>query len=298
MPRLLTPLLTALTLLALPACAPFVPSNESTPPSALNGSEAGRTARSDRVTESGEAGLARSSRTPGRVVGAAGRVVGGGTQAVGVNVGRAGASGAARGDGPEVPGPGVAKPRVRTDYGPGAGAAGRLGAKAKRGVAGALEVERRTRKLARVAKPGKVRVVKPRVVKPRVSKPKPSMGEGRVPGRPRPRPSASVPDVRVYEDAVCVDTPSSYIHIGRCRVTGPRPRAQGTPAPERARELQAAEATPTPTPAKAEPTPKARIVAERQAPPERPNPLGTVLLMVVLTTAIASTTAVAFGAFK
>src|SRR5690606_11735791 len=119
MPRLLTPLLTALTLLALPACAPFVPSNESTPPSALNGSEEGRTARSDRVTESGEAGLARSSRTPGRVVGAAGRVVGGGTQAVGVKVGRAGALGAARGDGPGGAGPGGGMPRVRTGSGHG-----------------------------------------------------------------------------------------------------------------------------------------------------------------------------------
>src|SRR5690606_35768086 len=95
--------------------------------------------------------------------GGGGRERAGGGSRAGVNVGRAGAAGAAPGEGPEVPGPGVAKPRVRTDYGPGAGAAGRLGAKAKRGVAGALEVERRTRKLARVAKPGKVRVVKPRV---------------------------------------------------------------------------------------------------------------------------------------
>lgn len=65
--------------------------------------------------------------------------------------------------------------------------------------------------------------------------------------------------------------------------------------------VKPAKPTPKPTPT-IKPTPKPPVAYVRayRAPPPRPrkNPLGTVLLMVVLTTAIASTTAVAFAAVR
>jgi hypothetical protein len=53
--------------------------------------------------------------------------------------------------------------------------------------------------------------------------------------------------------------------------------------------------SPTPTPAAKD----VRAYAPHPVTPlKRPNPLATVLIMVVLTTVIASTTAVAFGAVR
>jgi hypothetical protein len=133
----------------------------------------------------------------------------------------------------------------------------------------------------------------------------PATGRRGVPGvsvrpapRPRkaaPRPAVSVPGVSVYDDAVCVDVPRSSVHVGRCRgSSGPPPPATrrpliAVPAPAaRSRE-------PTPTPSAT--VVRARAILPAGLPP-RESPLGTVLLMVVLTTVIASTTAVAFGAIR
>jgi len=57
--------------------------------------------------------------------------------------------------------------------------------------------------------------------------------------------------------------------------------------------------TPSPTPTPTPTAKDARAYAPNPvAPLKRPNPLATVLIMVVLTTVIASTTAVAFGAVR
>lgn len=134
--------------------------------------------------------------------------------------------------------------------------------------------------------------------KPGVEPPGISLKERRARGERRPSPAVKVPDVRLYDDtdAVCADTPRSHVHVGQCRVTH-RPRR--SPAPAVTRQARR-EPSPTPTPTRAEPTPtpRPRLHAAAQVPPKRPNPLGTVLLMVVLTTVIASATAVAFGAVK
>ncbi|MFG1946866.1 hypothetical protein [Nonomuraea sp. NPDC048826] len=172
---------------------------------------------------------------------------------------------------------------------PGAGVPGTRAARTGR-VPGATEVGERAERLARRLS---------RNARSRVRPPGVSVGTGRVRGRPRPSPVVSVPDVRLYEDAVCVDTPGSHVHIGRCRVAGRAPdRPVPTPAQQRVRHVVTPTPTPTPTPTVATPTPQARIRAERPALPQRPNPLGTVLLVVVLSTVIAATTAVAFGGVK
>ncbi|MGI5271300.1 hypothetical protein ACQEUU_19240 [Nonomuraea sp. CA-218870] len=164
--------------------------------------------------------------------------------------------------------------------------AGRLGKRAER-IAG--KPARQARSLV-----GKARVRLPGV----------SVGAGGVKGKKRPRPVVSVPDVRVYDDAVCVDPPRAHVHVGRCRVRR-EPGPVSTPARENPRRAPLAAtpttpaATPAPTSAEAEPNPTSRvIVAERPVTPPRPSPLGTILLMVVLTTVIAGATAVAFGVLR
>ncbi|MFD2352723.1 hypothetical protein ACFSTC_30715 [Nonomuraea ferruginea] len=111
---------------------------------------------------------------------------------------------------------------VRADHGPPDPA--ELGERAER-LARNLSRPRSRTPDSRLSKPrlAEPRVMKPRVSKPRVEPPGVSVGEGRVPGKRRPGPLVSVPDVRVYGDAVCVETPRSHVHIGRCRAT---------PAPE------------------------------------------------------------------
>ncbi|HUR08512.1 MAG TPA: hypothetical protein VM347_38650 [Nonomuraea sp.] len=88
-----------------------------------------------------------------------------------------------------------------------------------------------------------------------------------------------------------------------------KPKPTHRPTPNRVRMPSIvpppvhAKPTPKPKPEPTiKPTPKPTVtyVRARRAEPPRPrkNPLGTVLLMVVLTTAIASTTAVAFAAVR
>ncbi|WP_433508977.1 hypothetical protein ACQP2T_34010 [Nonomuraea sp. CA-143628] len=89
-----------------------------------------------------------------------------------------------------------------------------------------------------------------------------------------------------------------------------KPKPTQRPTPKRVRvphiapqpvRIKPAKPTPKPTPTlKPTPKPPVAYVRAHRAPPPRPrkNPLGTVLLMVVLTTAIASTTAVAFASVR
>ncbi len=136
---------------------------------------------------------------------------------------------------------------------------------------------------------------------PRVSVPEVSIVEPPRPRRIRPAPQVSTRGLTVYDDAVCVDGPSGSVLVGRCGpaavpVKTPRAgvRTQGpvqmtVPVPVRPTR------SPTPTPAAKD----VRAYAPHPVTPlKRPNPLATVLIMVVLTTVIASTTAVAFGAVR
>ncbi|MFI7419927.1 hypothetical protein [Nonomuraea sp. NPDC049684] len=147
------------------------------------------------------------------------------------------------------------------------------------------------------------------------------------PGGRVPRTGAPVPRVSIGPGSVCVYGPSGSVEVGDCHVrpspppppppppprSSPRPTPRPTPpsTPPRTprpvhhptpRPVHVAppvrvpvqEVTPTP-----KPTPKVAVhrrVRQVQASPRRKNPLGTVLVMVVLVTAIASTTAVAFRA--
>lgn len=127
------------------------------------------------------------------------------------------------------------------------------------------------------------------------------------------------PRVHVGPRSVCVDSSSVSVHIGRCgpapagnrpattvRIFSDDPRPTRAPrqvrpprrlraeAPAPVRQVPAPKPTPKPTPTP-EVTP-ARLRAVAIEPPHRrPNPLRTVLLMVVLTTVIATASAVAFG---
>jgi hypothetical protein len=110
-------------------------------------------------------------------------------------------------------------------------------------------------------------------------------------GRPgkRPVPKVTVPGMTIYEDAVC----GQRVQVGRCPQRIPR-QAPRHSAP--ARKAARAPATPALTPPPS-PIVTPRLQARKPEPPaRRRNPLGTVLVMVVLVTAITSTTAVAFGA--
>ncbi|MFI9591598.1 hypothetical protein [Nonomuraea sp. NPDC052265] len=139
------------------------------------------------------------------------------------------------------------------------------------------------------------------------------------PGGRSPRTGAPVPHVSIGPDSVCVYGPGGGVEVGDCHVRPsppppppppppprssprpvppptPRPVPRHTPRPVRAAPVPVPvpEVTPTPTPT---PTVAARRrIKQIQALPRRKNPLGTVLIMVVLVTAIASTTAVAFRA--
>jgi hypothetical protein len=74
----------------------------------------------------------------------------------------------------------------------------------------------------------------------------------------------------------------------------PTPRAVRAEVPA-VRPSRRPASAPEPTPSPPQQSQPARPRAERAEPPrERPSPLGTVLLMVVLTTLIASACAVAF----
>lgn len=104
---------------------------------------------------------------------------------------------------------------------------------------------------------------------------------------PTPRPTASKPV-----------KPAPTLTRRPRRSTAPRPVP--TPSALRAeapvvRPSREPAPSPAPTPSPSRPAEQARPRADRAEPPrERPGPLGTVLLMVVLTTLIASACAVAF----
>ncbi|MFI6179536.1 hypothetical protein ACIA8R_28625 [Nonomuraea sp. NPDC051191] len=141
-------------------------------------------------------------------------------------------------------------------------------------------------------------------------------------GGPAPTTGVSVPHVSIGPDSVCVYGPGGGVEVGDCHVrpspppppspkpppppspsppprssrpvppSTPRPVPRHTPRPVRMVPVPSPKVTPTPTP-----TPRVaarRRIAQIRAVPRRKNPLGTVLIMVVLVTAIASTTAVAF----
>ncbi|MGW4407637.1 hypothetical protein ACWEJ6_26685 [Nonomuraea sp. NPDC004702] len=154
--------------------------------------------------------------------------------------------------------------------------------------------------------------------------PEPRVSVSTRPGGRAPRTGAPVPRVSIGPGSVCVYGPSGSVEVGDCHVRpspppSPPPRSSPRPTPRptppstpphtprpvhhpKPRPVRVAppvrvpvqEVTPTP-----KPTPTVAMhkrVKQFQAPPRRKNPLGTVLVMVVLVTAIASTTAVAFRA--
>ncbi|MEU1393767.1 MULTISPECIES: hypothetical protein [unclassified Nonomuraea] len=158
--------------------------------------------------------------------------------------------------------------------------------------------------------------------------PEPQASVSTRPGGRAPRTGVPAPRVSIGPDSVCVYGPSGSVEVGDCHVrpspppsppppppppprSSPRPTPRPTPPPPPPHTPRPVH-HPTPRPVRVappvrvpvqevRPTPKptpAVMVRKRikqvQAPPRRKNPLGTVLVMVVLVTAIASTTAVAF----
>ncbi|RVX40507.1 hypothetical protein EDD27_2918 [Nonomuraea polychroma] len=113
--------------------------------------------------------------------------------------------------------------------------------------------------------------------------------DGRRPGKRRPVPKVAVPGMTIYPGAVC----GERVRVGEC----PRDRPRAAPRAEPRRMTAVRVPSPSPSPTST-PTPTAtsRVrVKQVLPPPRRTNPLGNVLVMVVLVSVIASTTAVAFG---
>jgi hypothetical protein len=109
------------------------------------------------------------------------------------------------------------------------------------------------------------------------------------PGKRRPVPKVTVPGMTIFPGSVC----GERVQVGECP---PRDKALSVPrpVPQRATPVRVPSPFPTPTPTP-EVTPP--VQAKQVAPPSRrKSPLGTVLVMVVLVTTIASTTTVAFRA--
>ncbi|MFC7108345.1 hypothetical protein ACFQQB_52805 [Nonomuraea rubra] len=110
-------------------------------------------------------------------------------------------------------------------------------------------------------------------------------------GKRRAAPEVTVPQVTVFPDGVC----AGGVVLGEC----PRGRPQAAPravAPPVVPVLVQPPPSPTPIPTPT-PTPSSRRHVRQAEPPERRrNPMNTVLLTVVLVTAITATTAVAFRA--
>ncbi|MFI7446307.1 hypothetical protein ACIBQX_02295 [Nonomuraea sp. NPDC049714] len=139
-----------------------------------------------------------------------------------------------------------------------------------------------------------------RKAEPRVSVPGVSILDDPRPRRMRPKPEVSTRGIKVYDDAVCVDGPTGSVLVGRCGPMREPVKTPRAPVPTRGPVLMVPDLVrPTPSPT---PTPSVKDVRAYAphpiAPLKRPNPLATVLIMVVLTTVIASTTAVAFGAVR
>lgn len=137
--------------------------------------------------------------------------------------------------------------------------------------------------------------VGPRVKVPRVMvqrSPRPRVSISMPPGKRRAAPEVTVPQVTVYPDGVCV----GGVRVGPCPRRKARLKRPEAPpvVPVTALVPPPPIPAPTPTPSR---TPSARAHVERVEPPQRRrNPMNTVLLSVVLVTAITSTTAVAFRA--
>ncbi|MET7333200.1 hypothetical protein [Nonomuraea sp. NPDC005650] len=127
----------------------------------------------------------------------------------------------------------------------------------------------------------------PRVRTRRSPRPKVSIS---VPPRKGPGPPAIVlPHVTVYRDGVC----TGEVHVGQCprrKAVRVRPPAPWTP-PVR---VPAPEKKPKKTPEPKAAVPMSRYQRAVAAPARRKSPIGTVLVMTVLVSAITSTTAVAF----
>ncbi|WP_143021989.1 hypothetical protein [Nonomuraea maritima] len=105
-------------------------------------------------------------------------------------------------------------------------------------------------------------------------------------GNRRADPAVTVPHVTIYPGGVCAEKARSEVQIGEC------PRGRRRVAVPLVGPVQPPTVTPTP---KKTPVAHDRLVLPAQQK-RRPNPLGTVLLTVVVVTAISSTTAVAFRA--
>lgn len=107
-------------------------------------------------------------------------------------------------------------------------------------------------------------------------------------GNRRADPAVTLPHVTIYPGGVCAAKARSEVQIGECprarrRVPVPVPLVGPVQPP-----------TVTPTPKKTPLAYNRPVLFEKQR--RRPNPLGSVLLTVVVVTAITSTTAVAFRA--
>ncbi|MET8866810.1 hypothetical protein ABZW11_28035 [Nonomuraea sp. NPDC004580] len=144
------------------------------------------------------------------------------------------------------------------------------------------------------APPKRVRVGRD-VRVPRVwvqSSPRPRVSIAMPDAKRHAAPKVTVPHVTVYPDGLC----AGDVQLGECPRGRPRQVQRGVPplVPAEVVLPPTPTLTPTPTPS---PTPSARSHVIRAEPAERRrNPLSTVLLTVVLVTAITSTTAVAFRA--
>ncbi|MEV4568886.1 hypothetical protein AB0K12_34375 [Nonomuraea sp. NPDC049419] len=144
------------------------------------------------------------------------------------------------------------------------------------------------------APPKRVRVGRD-VRVPRVwvqSSPRPRVSIAMPDAKRHAAPKVTVPQVTVYPDGLC----AGDVQLGECPRGRPRQVQRGVPplVPAEVVLPPTPTLTPTPTPS---PTPSSRSRVIRAEPAERRrNPLSSVLLTVVLVTAITSTTAVAFRA--
>ncbi|MEO3868044.1 hypothetical protein ABGB18_04350 [Nonomuraea sp. B12E4] len=167
------------------------------------------------------------------------------------------------------------------------------------GAAGPATAEREPRPVPRVSvrppappAPPKGVTVGPRVSVPRVKtwrEPVPRVSISVPPSARRHAPKVRLPRVTVYRDAVCM----GQVVVGECPRKRPRRAAPGLPGP-RVTPFRIPTPTPSPTPTRVVPA-RSHVMAPA-AWGRRRNPLATVLLTVVVVTAISSTTAVAFRA--
>ncbi|UBU17608.1 hypothetical protein [Nonomuraea gerenzanensis] len=207
-----------------------------------------------------------------------------------------------------VGGPAEGAPRVAMAAGR-AGVAGRVPVSVRVPVSGRVPSPRPVPGAGRVRPPRPVprvsvrrpappqRVtVGPTVKVPRVStrrSPDPEVSISMPRAKRRAAPEVTVPQVTVFPDGVC----AGGVVLGDCPRDRPRPVPRVVAPPVvPVRVLPSPSPSPSPTPV-VTPTPSSRPRVQRAEPPgRRRNPLNSVMLTVVLVTAITSTTAVAFRA--